>query len=458
MTQPKIIYLDCFAGISGDMMVAALLDLGLDLAGLERELQKLPLDGFRLQVQSVNKLGIQATRFEVILSAPGGEHLADSEFQEVAPGATVGDPAEVDPPRPEPHHHHHSGQAAIHPHRSLNHILALINNSDLSVGVKATAGRIFTRLGEAEARVHGQSLEEVHFHEVGGVDAIIDIVSTAIGLEHLGIEEVYASPLHLGRGFVRCAHGLYPVPAPATANLVTDVPVYTTAAKGELVTPTGAAIITTLAREFGPMPLMVAKAIGYGAGSRDREFPNVLRAHVGEPVPAAAAAPAGRDPFPEQHQTPPGPAGYHDGPAVVIEASIDDMTPPLFAYVMERLLQADALDVLLIPVQMKKNRPGTVLQVLAHPDSVERLIGIIFSESTSIGVRTYPVTKHMLPRSSHTVDTPFGPVRVKVAYLKERAVNLAPEYEDCRRLARQHNIPLKEVYDAARLAFVQHQP
>jgi uncharacterized protein (TIGR00299 family) protein len=456
----RIAYFDCFAGISGDMLVGALLDLGLDLAILERELRKLPLEGYRLQVSKVNKRGIQASKFQVILTGPAGDRLADADFQEVElPVETTGQPSPGDPlhrqpPTDEAHQHEHS-----HPlHRSLTEILSLIDNSNLSNPVKTMAGAIFTRLGEAEARVHGVSLDRVHFHEVGGVDAIVDIVGAAIGLEQLGLERVYASPLHLGSGFIRSGHGLLPVPAPATANLVAGVPVYSSEVKGELVTPTGAAIITTIAQQFGPLPPMVIEATGYGAGSRDREFPNVLRAYLGQEIagPTPAIPPGDRqvrDPFPEQHEAPLVPAGYHEGPAMVIEANIDDMNPQLFEYLLERLLEAGALDVSLIPVQMKKTRPGTILHVLAHPTSVDNLLAIIFTESTTIGARTYEVTKRMLRRETQTVETPFGPVRVKVAWLGSQVVNVAPEYEDCRELARRHDLPLKEVYALARAGF-----
>ncbi len=455
----KIIYFDCFAGISGDMLVGALLDLGLDLASLERELHKLPLEGFRLQVSKVNKRGIQASKFQVILTSPAGDRLADADFQEVElPAETTSQPSPGDPPHrhsaDEVHPHDHSHP----PHRSLTQILSLIDNSSLPTAVKTMAGAIFTRLGEAEARVHGVSLDRVHFHEVGGVDAIVDIVGAAIGLEQLGLERVCASPLHLGSGFVRSAHGLLPVPAPATAHLVAGVPVYSSEVKGELVTPTGAAIITTIAQQFGPLPPMVIEATGYGAGSRDRAFPNVLRAYLGQvvagPIPSV---PSGgrqvRDPFPEQHEAPLVTAGYHEGPAMVIEANIDDMNPQLFEYLLERLLEAGALDVSLIPVQMKKSRPGTILHVLAHPTSVDDLLAIIFTESTTIGARTYGVTKRMLQRETQTVETPFGPVRVKVARLGGQVVNVAPEYEDCRELARRHSLPLKEIYALARAGF-----
>jgi uncharacterized protein (TIGR00299 family) protein len=241
----KILYLDCFAGISGDMMVGALLDLGLDPDVLRQELSRIPLDGYRLEVSKVIKQSLQATKFNVMLTTPAGEKLADAEIEEVGPADHI-------------HDHHHSETASSgSPHRALSEILALIESSSLPDAVKAKAGRVFTRLGEAEAKVHGVSLAEVHFHEVGGVDAIVDIVGTAIGLEELGIERIVASPLPLGSGFVRSAHGLLPVPAPATANLIAGVPVYSSEVKGELVTPTGAALVTTLADRFGPMPVMV---------------------------------------------------------------------------------------------------------------------------------------------------------------------------------------------------------
>lgn len=441
----KIAYFDCFAGISGDMMVGTLIDLGLDPAVLESELRRLPLEGYRLQVAKVDKRGLQATKFQVILTGPAGNHVADADFHEVALPAQPTDQAHDH----HPHDHTSSTASPSRPHRSLTEILKLIEDSGLSTAVKSTAGLIFTRMGEAEARVHGSALDEVHFHEVGGVDAILDIVGTAIGLEQLGIDRVYASPLHLGSGFVRCAHGLYPVPAPATANLVAGVPVYSSEVKGELVTPTGAAIITTIAHSFGPLPPLVIEATGYGAGTRDREFPNVLRGYVGEVAGSVQTPPPGRlirDPFPEQHITPQLMAGYHEGPAMVIEANIDDMNPQLFEYLLERLLAAGALDVLLIPVYMKKSRPGAILHVLAHPSSVDELLTIIFTESTTIGARTYEVTKRMLQRETQTVATPLGPVRVKVARLGSRVVNAAPEYEDCRELARRHTLPLKEVY------------
>ena len=447
----KIAYFDCFAGISGDMTLGALIDLGVDAQWLAGELRKLPVEGYRLETRKVKKSGIQAVRFSVILEHDAGSRLADSEYIE------IDQPEESPPAKPAEAHTHDPGES----HRSLNEILELIQNSQLSDRVKNTARRIFTRLGQAESQVHGIPVGQVHFHEVGGVDAIIDVVGSAIALEQLEIEAIYASPLHLGSGFVHSQHGLLPVPAPATARLITGVPAYTSETHGELVTPTGAAILTSLASGYGPMPLMSVQAVGYGAGRRERDFPNTLRIFLGEALSesskqnqsdAALSVSQRRDPHPEQHQYPVGPAGYHESPAVVLETAIDDMEPELFEALTDKLSTAGALDVLLIPVQMKKNRPGLMLHVLAYPSSLDDLLQIIFTESTSIGVRTYEVTKRMLQREITMVQTPYGPIHVKVARLGARIVNIKPEYEDCRDLARRLDIPLKDVLAAARQA------
>ncbi|HEY3342212.1 MAG TPA: nickel pincer cofactor biosynthesis protein LarC, partial [Anaerolineae bacterium] len=426
-----------------------------ELAGLERELRKLHLDGYRLEAARVEKRGLAATQFKVILTEADQERLADTEFEEL----------HSHPSHEHPHDHSHehehghdNTEGHTHVHRALSDILALIAGSDLSEQVKANASLIFTRLGEAEAKVHGIPVDEVHFHEVGGVDAIVDIVSAAIGLEQLGVQRVIASPLHLGSGFVKMAHGLYPIPAPATAQLIQGVPVYSTEAKGELVTPTGAAIITSLARSFGPLPVMSIARVGYGAGTRDRDFPNVLRAMLGEAESPTLTGGAGtepqitrapRDPNPQQHAAMPGVSGAHEGKAIVIEANIDDMNPQLFEMLSDQLLAAGALDVILLPVQMKKQRPGVLLQVLSAPGMLQALLDILFRESTTIGVRTYEVTRYMLQRESVQVMTRYGPVRVKVARQGERVVNVAPEYEDCRLLAQQAHLPVKLVYAAA---------
>ncbi len=445
----KTLYLDCFAGISGDMTVGALIDLGLDIAELRRELDKLHLPGYHIETARVEKRGLQATQFRVILDQGGHSHAADSEPEHThghihehsdSRTHTQGDTDALDRQHDEPGH----------AHRPLSEILAIIAASDLSPAVKQRASRIFTRLGEAEASIHGVPVDAVHFHEVGAVDAIVDIVSSAIGIEQLGIERIVSSALHLGAGMVRMSHGLYPIPAPATALLVTGVPVYSTEAKGELVTPTGAAIVTTLAESFGPMPALRVRKIGYGAGSKDREFPNVLRACLGDSVEQPGEQPrVSRDPRPEQHLAQQTEAGYHTGKAIVVEANIDDMNPQWFEVLFEKLLAAGALDVVMLPVQMKKQRPGVMLQVLTDQSGLDTILAILFAESTTIGARSYEVTRYMLRRALHTVQTVYGAVRVKVASLGGEAVNWAPEYEDCRALAIQHGIPVKTVYAAA---------
>jgi len=467
----RALYLDCFAGISGDMFVGALLDLGagFDLERLQRELEKLGLDGYRLEAGEVQKNGVRATAFRVYLDGEKGR-LADAEYVEVA------EADERVHHHPHDHEHSHPNEGHFHNEeghqsdaRSLQDILNLLEGGRLSAGVKERTAAIFRRLGEAEARVHGVSPQVVHFHEVGGIDAIVDITSAAIGLEMLGIEAVYASRLQLGSGFVQSSHGLLPVPAPATAELLRGVPVFNGDVKGELVTPTGAAVLTEIASGYGPMPEMIVDAVGYGAGSRERDFPNVLRAFLGQVEPeggyARTTRRSPRAPFPEQHHAPLESGGYHSGDAMMIEANIDDSNPQFFERLVERLLDAGALDITLIPTYMKKSRPGVMLQVLARPEGVDQLLQIIFVESTTIGVRSYPVTKHMLAREHVTVKTELGPVRVKVARLGAQAdaispaeknlpvVNVTPEYEDCRELAIRYGVAVKEVYRMALAAY-----
>ena len=445
----KCLYLDCFAGISGDMTLGALLDLGLELETLKSSLARLPVGGYELLAFPVNKNGIQATQFQVNLLDSDGKRPADSEYQEIALQDESSNHV-ASPQLPWP---------GAHPHRSLNAILAMIDRSDLPESVKATAKAIFTRLGEAEAHVHGMPVDQIHLHEVGGVDAIVDIVGTAIGIEHLGIETILASPLPLGSGFVRSSHGILPVPAPATAAMLKDVPVYSGPGPGELVTPTGAAIVTTLAKRFGPMPQMWVTAIGYGSGTRQREYPNVLRAFLGELYDLETQANdntiPGRNPYPEQHAGALSAGGYHESPAVMIEASLYDMNPQFFDPLVHHLLEAGALDVTLMPIQMKKGRPGVLLQVLAYPTSRDELLQLIFTESTTLGVRSYPVIKHMLQRQSIPVETPYGIVRVKVARLGQRVVTVAPEFEDCLKIAELHQVATKEIYTLALGAYHQ---
>lgn len=498
----RTIYFDCFSGASGDMLVGALLDLGVSLDALQAELRKLPVSGYRLAAERVNKRGIQATQFKVLLETGAQEKLADAQFVEVArskaapwraqahthshtPGHehthSHEHPHEHEHEHGHAHSHHHPGESesgapaaaenapATLESRNLKEILALLQASSLSTAVKSGAIKIFNILAEAEGKVHGMPPEEVHFHEVGSLDAIVDIVSALVCLELLEVEQVIASPLHLGSGFVKTAHGLYPVPAPATAELVRHIPSYTSQIPGELLTPTGAAILSGLTKHFGALPALRVHKIGYGAGSRDREIPNVLRAMLGEleedaqrpPAPPAREGAAmkpifrgmGRsEPYPEQHAAETLEAGYHTGAATVLEASIDDMNPQLVEHLIEQLLAARALDVLVIPAQMKKNRPGLLIQVVTQPEDAPGLLKVFFRESTSLGVRSYPVTKHMLQRETHPVQTQYGEVRLKLGKLGGEVVNIQPEYEDCRALAERLGVPLKAVWAAAQAA------
>lgn len=374
----KIIYFDCFAGIAGDMTVAALLELGLPLETLRQGLALLPISGYALASSRVERHGISGTSFRVTLE---GEHQ---------------------------------------PHRHYSGIAAMIEAAPLTARVKELSLRIFRRLAEAEAKVHGVTLERVHFHEVGAVDSIADIVGTAIGLDYLGVEKVYASGLPYGRGFVQSAHGRLPVPAPATALLMEGIPLTGDIGAGERVTPTGAAIVAALAEGFGPPPAMRPERIGYGAGEKEfAELPNLLRLVLGEACDGAA---------PEE--------------VLVLETQVDDMNPELFGFLMERLLGAGALDVAFSALQMKKNRPGTLVSVIALPAHLERLSGIILAESTAIGLRYYPVRRITLSRRVETRQTSLGPVQVKV--LENGRV--APEFEACRSIALQSGLALVEVY------------
>ncbi len=392
----RIAYFDCISGISGNMALGAMIACGLDVEYLRTELAKLPIGEWELSATQVQKLGIAATHVDV------DDH----------------------PHQHEQEHHHH------HPHRNLADILAIINAADLTHGVREKATAVFTRLAAAEAQVHGSTVAEVHFHEVGAIDAIIDIVGFCIGIVELGIEQIVSSPLPLGSGWVKCAHGVFPVPAPATALLTKGFPIASTDIEAELVTPTGAALITTLADSFGPLPSMVMRQVGYGAGTRELPRPNVLRLFLGETAYTSEE--------PEE--------------IVVLEANLDDITGETLGYALDRLFAAGALDVFFSPIQMKKNRPGILLQVLCTIDMENDCTHIIFSETTTLGVRRTACTRKVLPRHHVNVATIWGEVRMKVSCWNgiERA---APEYEDCRQLAEEHDIPLQQIYTAAHLNY-----
>ena len=398
----KIAYFDCFSGISGDMILGALLDAGLALEDLNREIAKLGVADVAIERESTARHAIAATRAKVCVA---GAPLADAE-----------------------HHLDLSGEHTHgHAHAHLKDITSRIADSRLDDGVKERSIRVFERLCAAEAEVHNAAPAEVALHEVGALDALIDVVGAVAGLQLLAVDEVCASPLRFGTGFVRCAHGRYPVPVPGVLALCRDVPTEQTDIRAELVTPTGAAIITTLASSFGPQPPFCQQAVGYGAGRRDLEaVPNLLRLRLGERAPANESV-------------------------LLIEANIDDMNPEVYGYLFDRLLAQGACDVYATPVLMKKGRPGNVLSVLALAGRLDELAEIVLQETTTIGLRYYGVERRVLERQVQTVATPYGEVNVKFSSIDGRR-RAAPEYEDCARLAQEHQVPLLSVYEAARAA------
>jgi uncharacterized protein (TIGR00299 family) protein len=388
----KLAYFDCFSGISGDMTLGALVDAGCAVEHLRTELHGLQVPGWELSAEKVWKNGMAATYVKV-----------NTEDQSK--------------------------------HRSLGAILEILEKSQLAPVVRDRAGAIFRRLGEAEARVHDVPLQKIHFHEVGAVDAIVDIVGASIGFHALGIEKFACSALNVGGGTAKMAHGVLPVPAPATANLLQGKPTYSNGVQKELVTPTGAAIVATLCDSFGPQPAMSVSAIGYGAGTADLEGqPNVVRIMVGEEVTVG-----------KEKGAQAGVPVLLDEEIAVIEANLDDMNPQIYGYFLEKALGAGALDVYTAPVQMKKNRPGTLLTVLCKPQDTNALMSLIFAETTTFGVRTYRAQRRVLPREWVNVGTEFGEVRIKVSRVNGRILHVAPEFEDCRKLAVEKNVPLQRV-------------
>jgi pyridinium-3,5-bisthiocarboxylic acid mononucleotide nickel chelatase len=389
------------------MILGALIDAGLPIEALEEALGSLAID-CRVTARRVSRSGIAATKFDVC-----GDEPADHQA------------------RPDGHGEHHSH--AHHGHRTLAEIAGLIDRSALSESGKVRAVALFQRLAETEAEIHQMPVDRVHLHEVGALDSIVDIAGAVFGFEWFAADRIVASPLNVGSGTVRTAHGVLPVPAPATARLLVGAPVYSSGLQAELVTPTGALLVTDHASAFGPMPEMSIERVGYGAGYRD--FPgvaNVLRVIVGE---------SARSPTLET--------------LVVMECEIDDMNPQLFGTLMEPLYEAGALDVFFAPVQMKKNRPGTLLTVLAPPSRREPISGVLFRETTTIGVRFHDVQRERLERESIEVGTPYGPVRFKLARRGGAVVNASPEFEDCAALARKHGLPVKEVQAIALKAYLE---
>jgi len=387
----RLAYLDCASGISGDMTLGALVDAGVDLAALNAAVGSLGLPGCRLVAQEVKKQAYRAIQVTV-------------EYQ------------------PE------------HAHRHLHQILAMIDQGQLSERQKQIARQVFTRLAEAEAKVHGTSIEKVHFHEVGAADSIADIVGAAVGWDLLGAERIVASPVATGCGRIKMAHGECSVPAPATAELLRGIPLAESAIEAELTTPTGAAILATLVDSFGPLPAMTIERIGCGAGQKDLpQQANVLRLLVGEAVEAAG--------------------GVQADQVCVLETNLDDSSGEMIGYCTTRLWEAGALDVYTTAIQMKKGRPGVKLSVLCRPEDVASLEAILFSETSTLGVRRWLAGRHVLRRQTHAVQTEWGPIEGKVAWLADRAVRFAPEFESCRQIAAEHNLPLRVVYEKAQEAF-----
>jgi uncharacterized protein (TIGR00299 family) protein len=422
------LYLDCFSGASGDMLIGALIDCGLDFDLLRGELKKLGVEGYELSLSRADRSGISASKFDVLLHSHDHdhEHHHHEDHHEH---------------HHEHHHHehhheqqHHHHQEHEHEHRSLSEIKRIIASSKLADGIKERAQTIFQRIGEAESKIHNIPIESVHFHEVGAIDSIVDIVGACIGLDALKIDRIISSPLHVGSGTFKCAHGTYPVPGPATAELLRGVPIYSAEIEGELVTPTGAAIISTLASSYGPMPMMRIERIGYGAGTRNYpKFPNVLRAVIG-----ALESDADRTP----------------SAITVVEANIDDLNPQVFGHLMDRALAEGALDIFYTPVQMKKNRPGVLLTLLCRPEDRVKMCEIIFRETTTLGVRFRNEQREILRREHVTVETIYGPIKIKVARGQDgRVVNYAPEFEDCRAAAELHSVAAREVQTAALNAY-----
>ena len=451
----RIAYLDCFSGISGDMFLGALVSAGIPPELLLETVRGLDI-GASLEIRGVDRNGISATKVDVIVDGqkdlPREEFLEQHEHHDDQHDHQHGHQSEHGHEHAHPqehehahghehqhdHGHAHSHSPQHHPHRGLKQIREIIRQASIPDAAKQTATAIFQALAEVEAKIHHQDVETIEFHEVGSVDAIVDVVCAAVGADALRVERWVSSPLNVGGGVVKCAHGTLPVPAPATLELLKNAPVYSSGVQKELVTPTGAAIVRTFASAYGSFPSMKVEAVGYGAGGRDLPgMPNVTRLTVGESLEERRATQRER--------------------VTIIEANLDDMNPQVFGYVMDRLLEAGALDVFATPVQMKKSRPGLVLTVLARNQDVERLSKMIFAETTTLGMRIRQEQRLTLERQHVTVTTPWGEVRVKIGSLDGVVCNAAPEFEDCRRLAAGHNVPLKQVMQEAMRSYFSRQ-
>jgi len=422
-----ILYFDCFAGAAGDMILGALLDAGLPFDQLKRALGSLAVDGWDVSVDRVIKTGVTATKFRV------HEHAHAHHHDHGHPPSSAG------------HTHAGSGAAShAHGHHSLKDIEAAIGRSALSDAGKARAIAMFRRLAEAEAAIHGMPVDQVHLHEVGAIDSIIDIVGAVFALEWFNADRIVVSPLNVGGGMVRSAHGVFPVPAPATVALLKNAPIYSSGIQSELLTPTGALILTEYASAYGPVPAMRVRRVGYGAGDRElAETPNVVRVLVGE-AHADDPNPGSRTPDLSTFHT-----------VIVLECEIDDMNPQIFGHLMDTLYAAGALEVFYSAVQMKKNRPGTLMTVVARPEQREQLTDLVFRESTTIGVRYQEMSRDCLDREMITVATAVGSVRFKVARRNGQVVNAQPEFDDLATLAAENSIPIKEIQALAHKAWLE---
>lgn len=418
MERVKVLYIDCFSGISGDMMVGALIDAGASPEHIKRELKKLNVSGYELQWRKVMKEGINAVKFDVNLTeaAVDHEHSHDHSHEHSH----------------KHHHDHHDHGHSHHHHSRYADIIKLIDHSDLDKNIKERSKQIFAPIAKSEAKIHDMSIDDVHFHEVGAVDSIVDIVATAIALEELEIAKVVTSHVPVGSGTIRCAHGIYPVPAPATLDMLKNVPLVHSDLPYELTTPTGAAIVVSQTDEYGTLPAMKVTSIGYGAGNRNISGrPNVLRVMVGESL-------QGNEQPVEKSEM-----------ITVLECQLDDMTGEALGFVMDKLLEDGALDVYYSPVFMKKNRPGTLITVLSSTDCEAKLTNVLFRETTTLGVRKSSWTRSILDRDIVHANTPYGKIKVKQAIQNGKVIREIPEYEEVKNAALKHDVPFYDVYQAA---------
>lgn len=383
----KTAYFDCFSGVSGDMILGALIDAGLDIRELESDLRRLKISGYKIRTERTDRKGISGTKFSV-----------DVIERNV--------------------------------HRSLKDIIKIVEQSNLDDDIKKLSRKTFEELAIIEAKIHHKNVEEIHFHEIGGLDFIIDVIGSMIGIKKLGLEAVYSSKIHVGTGFIKCQHGVLPAPAPATVELLKGIPIYSKGIETELTTPTGIVILKTISKGFENMPEMKVEKIGYGAGSKQLQIPNLLRVYIGETKDAQ----------------------YEEDNAILIETNIDDMAPELFDYVFETLLEKGCLDVFMTPIFMKKNRPATTLSVLTTPDRLDEILSTVFTETTTLGVRIQRVERKKLSKEIVPIKTRFGQIKVKIGRIGDKIKNITPEYENCKEIAAKQGIPLKDVYDEAKEA------